>query len=61
MCGGIEPDLITGWQWRNVKNKLREAGINLKQFISCPSERNDFYRRAVYMSVQDLKNHFNSG
>jgi 3-deoxy-D-manno-octulosonate 8-phosphate phosphatase KdsC-like HAD superfamily phosphatase len=61
MCGEIEPDLITGCQWRTVKKRLKELGIKVKEQIPCSSQRNDFYRHAVYMSVQDLKNHFNSG
>jgi len=61
MCGKIESDLMTGWQWRTVKKRLKKLGIKLKEQIPCSSQRNNFYRRAAYMTTEDLKNHFNSG
>lgn len=62
MCGQMEQsELLTGCEWRTVRYKIKEAGIELKKMVPCPVRRKVFYKKAVNMSVEEIRKHFNSG
>jgi len=60
MCGEVQGDLLSGKQWKAIKDKLKAAGINLKKEIPCSNDRLLFYKSIVNMSVEDIKKRFNS-
>jgi len=61
MCGQKEVSLphLCRYKWPEVKSKCASIGINLKQEIPCPKQRNIFYRTiALTKSVQELRQFF---